>query len=256
MATLTIIHTNDLHGRLTPPAAARLRELVASRPGAVLLDAGDAVSAGNLGFRPGGEPVLSLMSELGYEAMTLGNRETHPRREIFPRKIDRARFSLLCANIEARGNAPLPVRPSVLVERGGARLAVFGLTVPMFTRRQWSQSLCDYWFSPPIETAERLYPQLRREADLVIALTHLGFRQDLELAARLPELDLIVGGHSHTDLDEPVWVGRVPVLQARAFGFFAGVAELQFSGGVSELVAWRKVALRAPRPAASLVEAG
>src|SRR5690242_18578379 len=107
-----------MHGRLNPGLAMRLSELAAGHPGALLLDAGDAISAGNLGFRVGGEPILSLMSELGYTAMTLGNRETHPRREIFPRKLNGARFPILCANAEARNGAAFPARPSLVVEIG------------------------------------------------------------------------------------------------------------------------------------------
>src|SRR5262245_14157292 len=135
---LTVIHTNDMHGRLGEGAAARLRELVAAHPDSLLLDAGDAISAGNLGVRIGGEPILSLMTEMGYDAMTMGNRETHPRREIFPRKIDGARFPILCANAEGRPGAPFPPRPSLVLERAGIRIGLFGVTVPMFTRKQWS----------------------------------------------------------------------------------------------------------------------
>jgi 2',3'-cyclic-nucleotide 2'-phosphodiesterase (5'-nucleotidase family) len=249
VARLTLIHTNDMHGRLTPGAAARLRALVLAHPGAVLLDAGDAISAGNLGVRLTGEPILSQMSDLGYAAMTLGNRETHPRREIFPRKVDRARFPLLCANVRAKNGAPLPLRPSLVMEAGGIRLGLFGVTVPMFTRKQWSQPLCDYWFSPPIEAAAAVFEQLRPRVDVVVALTHIGFRQDLALADRLPELDLVIGGHSHTDLAAPHRVGQVPVLQARAFAFFAGVAQLEVTSRRAALVSWHKVALRDDAPA-------
>lgn len=249
MASLTIIHTNDMHGRLGAAPAERLRRLVAQHPGALLLDAGDAISAGNLGIRIGGEPILSLMSDLGYAAMTLGNRESHPRREIFPRKIDRARFPILCANAEAKNGAPMPVVRSVEVEVGGVRVGIFGVTVPMFTRKQWSQCLCDYWFAPPLEVAAREWERLRARVDAVIALTHVGLRQDLALAEQLPGLALVIGGHSHTDLKEPAWGGTVPVVQARAFGFFAGIAELEVTSGVARLASWRKEPLRDEVPA-------
>jgi 2',3'-cyclic-nucleotide 2'-phosphodiesterase (5'-nucleotidase family) len=245
---LTIIHTNDMHGRLGPSAAERLRALIGANPGALILDAGDAISAGNLAFRLGGEPILSLMSDLGYAAMTLGNRETHPRREIFPKKIDRARFPLLCGNAEAKHGAAFPPQPSVLLEREGIRIGIFGVTVPMFTRKQWSASLCDYWFAPPFAAAERLTAELRPQVDLLIALTHIGFQEDVPLAEGLPMLDLVIGGHSHTDLDAPQWAGSVPVLTARAFAYYAGVAELELDEKGPRLVGWRKVPLRDDAP--------
>lgn len=250
MADLTLIHTNDTHGRLKPPVVERLLRLREEFPDAIFLDAGDTVTAGNLGFRVGGEPVLEALSEVGYRAMCLGNRETHPRKEIFPLKVERARIPLLSANMVAKGDAPLPVRPHVELEApGGLRVGVFGVTVQMFTKKQWSQPLCDYWFEDPIATALREAAELRPRVDVLVALTHIGYRQDQVLAAACPELDLIIGGHSHTDLQEPTWVGEVPVLQARAYGFYAGIARIEMRGARGRLVSWEKRPLRDDIPA-------
>ena len=254
--SLTIIHTNDTHGRLGaergPAAVARerLRALLAEHPGALYLDAGDTVTAGNLGFRPGGEPVLELLSDLGCVAMTLGNRETHPRKECFPLKVNRARHPLLSANLVAKGSAPAPVQPHVLLEREGVRIGIFGVTVPMFTRKQWSQPLCDYWFDDPLKTAREQARLLRPQVDVLIALTHLGYRQDQTVAAACPELDLLIGGHSHTDLTEPTWVGGVPILQARSHAYYAGIARLELQNGRGRLLSWEKRALRDDLPEA------
>jgi 2',3'-cyclic-nucleotide 2'-phosphodiesterase (5'-nucleotidase family) len=253
---LVIIHTNDTHGRLAGsqggkplPVAERLRTLLAEFPGAIYLDAGDTVSAGNLGVRLGGEPALEVLNDLGVAAMCLGNRETHPRKELFPRKVDRARFPLLSANMVAKGDAPLPVQPHVILERNGLRVGVFGVSVPMFTRKQWSQPLCDYWFDDPLQAAREQVAELRPQVDVLVALTHIGYRLDQELARENQELDLLIGGHSHTDLAEPTWVGSVPVLQARAHGFYAGIARMQVDADGARLVFWEKRPLRDDIPA-------
>jgi 2',3'-cyclic-nucleotide 2'-phosphodiesterase (5'-nucleotidase family) len=214
----------------------------------LLLDAGDAVSAGNLGYRVGGEPVLAAMSELGYDAMCIGNRETHPRREIFPRKVDRATFPLLCANARAKQDAPLPTQPFVILRRDETAVGVLGVTVAMFTKKQWSQPLCDYFFEPPIDAARVVAAQLRPQVDLLIALTHIGHSRDLELASACPELDLVIGGHSHTRLTGPVWVGQVPVVQAYAFGFLAGVAQFSTEPVQPRLREWWTEPLRDDLP--------
>jgi len=247
---MRVVHTNDTHGRLAPgpggrqpDAAVRLAALLAAHPGALYLDAGDTVTAGNLGFRLGGEPVLEVLSDLGCAAMCLGNRESHPRAECFPRKLDRARFPILCANLIAKGGAPTPTVPHALLERDGLRVGVFGVTVPMFTRKQWSQPFCDYCFADPLESAQEQATALRGEVDLLIALTHIGHRQDLALAAACPELDLVIGGHSHTDLTEPAWVGGVPVVQARSHAFLAGIARLE-PDARPRLVEWTRHPLR------------
>ena len=255
MPELTIVHTNDSHGRFAArpdesdsPPVVRLRELLAEHPGALYLDAGDTVTAGNLGFRVAGEPVLGVLSDLGCDAMCLGNRETHPRKEIFPKKVDRARFPLLSANMVAKGNAELVVRPHVVLEHGALKVGVFGVTVPMFTKKQWSQPLCDYWFDDPLRAAREQVAELRPQVDVLIALTHIGHRQDLALAEALPELDLVIGGHSHTDLDEPAFGGTVPVLQARSHGYYAGIAILNVAPGQPLGLTWRKLPLRDDLP--------
>jgi 2',3'-cyclic-nucleotide 2'-phosphodiesterase (5'-nucleotidase family) len=241
---LWLFHTNDFHGRLTAERAAVLASRREDQRESVLLDAGDAVSAGNLGFRPGGEPILRQMSDLNYDAMTVGNRESHPRHEIFPRKLEGAHFPILCANLTARHGAPVPTRPWLHLERAGVRVTVLGLTVPMFTRKMWAQALCDYQYESPIETARRLLPELRPECDLLIALTHIGLREDEALARAVPEIDLVVGGHSHADLSVPSMVGDTPILHTTAYAFYLGRAQLEQEKGRWRVAAWDRLPLR------------
>jgi 2',3'-cyclic-nucleotide 2'-phosphodiesterase (5'-nucleotidase family) len=131
------------------------------------------------------------------------------------------------------------------------RIGIFGVTVPMFTRKQWSQPLCDYWFSDPLAAAGEQAALLRSQVDVLIALTHIGYRQDLALAKACPEIDCVIGGHSHTDLSEPTWVDGVPVLQAWAFGYYAGIARFEVDGGRGRLRSWEKCALRDALPVKS-----
>ena len=248
--SLWLFHTNDFHGRLTPERADLLARLRSAQPESLLLDAGDAVSAGNLGFRLGGEPVLRRMSELGYDAMTIGNRESHPRRELFPKKLEGARFPILCANLTARPGAPVPTQPWVTLERSGVQVAVIGLTVPMFTRKMWSQALCDYLYESPVQTARALARELRPRCDLLIALTHLGLREDEALAAAVPEIDLIVGGHTHADLEAPMLVGDTPILHTTAYGSYLGRARLERRAGSWRVAAWERLPLRSGQQSA------
>src|SRR5439155_3640467 len=115
MPIITILHTNDFHNHLTEAQASKLaarrRQLGDS---GLLLDAGDAVSSGNITFKPAGEPILDLMSDAGYDAMTVGNREFHFSQAGFCAKVSRARFPILCANVRAQdGKTRLPVVASV-----------------------------------------------------------------------------------------------------------------------------------------------
>ncbi len=201
MRRAIIFHTSDLHNRLRPVAAERIAALKREHPGALLLDAGDAIAAGNLGFSPGGEPILRLMAEAGYDAMAMGNRESHPNRAVLNKKLRDASFPVLAANLSPR-RPPLPpkVKPYVVFP-GPPRVAVIGLA-PQITRpgSAWAR-VTSFTFGDPVEAVSEFAPQLRREADLVVCLSHSGFRIDRELAA-IPEVDLVLGGHSHRDFVE------------------------------------------------------
>ncbi|MCX6367268.1 MAG: metallophosphatase [Armatimonadetes bacterium] len=226
MPRLHIFHTNDFHGKLTDEKAALLKReierLSAGEP-YLLLDAGDAISAGNLGFNPMGEPVLARMSALGYDAMTMGNRETHPSLPVVRTKLNKATFPILCANGSAKNAAGnVPFVPFVLRECGGQKIGIFGVTVPMATPQKVDAALWDNLFAPPIETAKRLAAELRPQCDLLIALTHIGIAQDRKLAEAIPELDLLIGGHTHVVLEQPEVVNNVPIVQAGSHARYLG----------------------------------
>jgi len=231
MPVLTVFHTNDLHNALDERRASRLKALKDETPNSILLDAGDAVSAGNIGVRPGGEPILRLMSRAGYDAMTMGNREFHFVGFCLRRKIGLAEFPVLCANVRPAGpGKQVPLRPWIEKEVAGLRVAIFGLTLPMITERMLARKVSALVFDDPTETAARLVPELRRNHDLVIALTHIGLSSDLRLAKGVPGIDLIVGGHSHSRLEAPEMVGHTAIVHAGWWGHCFGRVELTIGG--------------------------
>ncbi len=230
---LTVLHTNDFHNHLTPAQAAFVRTEKAKYENVLLLDSGDAISAGNVSVRPGGEPILTLMSVAGYDAMTLGNREFHVADALLRLKLSRAAFPVLSANIRWREDKgeTLPVVPSwTKTLANGLRVAVFGLTVPMVTPRMTARLVSAFVFDDPIEAAKMQIARLRPQTDILIALTHIGLREDERLAAACPKLDLIIGGHSHNKLHEPQVVNGVPIVQAGWFGHFLGETTIAWNG--------------------------
>ena len=229
--TIPILHTNDFHNNLKPPLAEKLAEIKAALgPDTLLVDAGDAISAGNVDVRLTGEPILALMSDLGYDAMTMGNREFHVMEHLLSLKIGNARFPVLCANMKRKQESglPLPVQPHVTKRLpGGVRVSIFGLTVPMVTSRMAARAVSAFLFEDPVITARREIDKLQGECDLLVALTHIGFREDQRLATLCPEIDLIIGGHSHVLLEEPERDFGVPIVQAGWYAHYAGVTEVE-----------------------------
>jgi 2',3'-cyclic-nucleotide 2'-phosphodiesterase (5'-nucleotidase family) len=235
--TLTLLHTNDFHNHLSASQAAFIKHEKDQLENVLLLDSGDAISAGNVGVRPGGEPILTLMSETGYAAMTLGNREFHVADTLLRLKISKADFPVLCANIRWRDDKgeTLPTVPALIKTLpNGLRVGIFGLTVPMVTPRMTARLVSAFVFDDPILAAQEQIVRLRPDVDALIALTHIGLREDERLASACPELDLVIGGHSHNKLHEPQIVNGVPIVQAGWFGHFLGETILTWEEDLSQ----------------------
>jgi len=224
---LVIWHTNDMHGRLSLPVAERLRELREGTPNGLLLDAGDALAAGNVVWRRR-EPVLEMMGLAGYEAMCLGNREFHVWQVGFAGKLRQCPHPVLCANLRSR-TRPLPsmLRASLVVEVGRAKVGLIGLTVPMVTASMAAARLSHYLFEAPVEAAKRLAAELRPQCELLIAVTHIGLKRDRELVEAVPEMDLVVGGHSHTPLNEPEEHRARCIVQSAPYAKAVGRVEIE-----------------------------
>lgn len=229
MPDLTILHTNDMHNQFSLECGQKLAREKQERQ-ALLLDAGDAVWAGNVYFRPGGEPVLEEMSRAGYDAMTLGNREFHFTSAGLKSKLSKASFTVLCCNIYGTRGASPPVEPWKVFQVGDARVGVLGATVAMVTPRMKTASVSAFHFHQPVEAAVRGAEELRPECDVLVAMTHIGLRADCELARKSANIDLIIGGHSHDELREPQIVNGVPIVQTGYYAHNFGLLELNKLG--------------------------
>lgn len=235
MAKITVFHTSDMHNKLNEDYVRRLHELKASVPGSLMFDSGDAIWAGNAYWRPGGEPVFDLMNSVPYDALCVGNREFHFMQAGMKAKTARADFPCLSANLRpARPGTRLPAKPYAIFEREGMRIGVMGLTVPCITERMLVKKISDYYFVQPADAAPDVIAELRRDCDLVIALTHIGIKQDRELAEKVSGIDLILGGHTHTITAEPERVGDTWILHHGFYVHYVGKVEIDVDpAGVS-----------------------
>lgn len=195
MAPLCLLLTADLHGRLTRTQARwladRRRELAA-----LLLDAGDAVTAPNVLVWPWDEPIVPRMNEAGYDAMARGNREFFFRRSGMERKTRAARFPVLGVNLRAR-DATGGAGEALLQSPQGDSVGVIGLAREMIPPGGAAEAFSDVRFVPWREAAREAVARLRGQVAWLVALSHLGPAADEELAELCPELDLVLGGHAH-----------------------------------------------------------
>jgi len=218
---LRILHTNDFHGTLDDNRQGKLSDLRAQAD--VYFDCGDCVKAGNLAIPLKPEAVWPRLAALNCTASVPGNRESHPLEGPFKAKMKGATTPILCANLKYKDSGKLVLSPSMLIEAGGLRIGVFGVMVAIVTARMASRVASHYLWDDPIKTAQEQAEQLRPNVDILIALTHIGFKKDVQLATQCPKIDLVLGGHSHTILEKPVMVGDTAICQTGSHARFAGL---------------------------------
>jgi 5'-nucleotidase/UDP-sugar diphosphatase len=262
---LVILHTNDHHGHPLAfdyqtfrnvaglPARKTYVDHVRSRHANVLvLDAGDLNQGRPESNLFDAEPDILGYNAIGYDALCLGNHEFDFPPEHLARQRREARFPFLAANI-LRQDGSLLAAPYVIKEFDGFKVAILGLTTPDTINLGLPQNLRDLTFADEVAAARRFVPELKRKADIVIALTHLGIFGDdsngsRRLAKEVPELDLIVDGHSHTRLDRPLYVGNVPIVQAWQWGLVMGEGIATVRNRKIVQFRWRAVSMNLPPP--------
>lgn len=236
---VVIFHFNDVHGKIDgfPKVAALIDAERRQGSDVLVLCAGDNFTGNPVidQYDPPGRPMLELLNRLGVDLMTLGNHEFDVGMENLKQFAAQARFPLVSANIQPQPGSEIPNLSAsrLLTTKSGVRIAAFGLIqiepgngLPS-THPDRVKGLR---FSEPLATALEMKP-LRRGADVFLALTHIGYEEDGKLAAAMPELDAIIGGHSHTRVDPAETVNGVLVAQAGSDLRWLGRVELLVRGG-------------------------
>lgn len=222
MNGLRILHTSDFHGKLDSARATHLRSLRSQN--CLAFDCGDGIKTGNLGIPVGPEPYWKHLVEAGTDAVTLGNRESHVLRALMARKIAGAATPILVGNLtDVERGAPFPA--SQVFEIAGQKVGALGVMVPMVTERMATKAASQFLWTDPISRACELAEELRPQVDLVIALTHIGHSHDENLARLGPKIDIILGGHSHTVLQEPECLNGIWISHTGSHGRYVAVYE-------------------------------
>ena len=256
---LTILHTNDVHSRLEPfPAdggkfagqggvaarASLIQKIRAEQENVLLFDSGDIFQGTPYFNLYKGEPEMKAMTLLGYDAATMGNHDFDAGVDGFAAQLPHASFPVLCANYDFSQTAlDGKTQPYKVFNTAGLKIGVFGLGIKLwglvpqelFGKTQYIE---------PIQTARSVSERLKKRegCDFVVCLSHLGYEydgpkpSDKILAKETEHIDLILGGHTHTFLDEPTVlrnkVGRdVLINQAGWAGLRLGRLDYEFGRG-------------------------
>lgn len=233
---VVIISTNDIHAQINkfPGFATFVNQQRGLYPNLFVVDGGDRFS-GNVyvdNAEERGQPMVSLMNRVGYDLATLGNHDFDYGQTVLKKRLEEMNFPVICANIQAEGSELGQPQGHYMFEKAGIRFCFFSLIeisgknlIPA-TNPANLENISFRHFS---EVAQE-NKNLKKDCDVFIALTHLGYTADSVLAVIMPELDVIIGGHSHSLLSEPKMINNVLVTQAGSNLNYAGVTTLEFKG--------------------------
>ncbi|MES2863053.1 MAG: metallophosphatase [Bacteroidota bacterium] len=256
---ITILHTNDVHSHIDPfpenhpknPAmggvarrASLIEKIRKEETNVLLLDAGDIFQGTPYFNYYGGELEFKLMSMMKYDLATMGNHDFDNGIDGFYAQLPHANFEFVSANYDFK-NTVLNgiVKPYKTFIKDGIKIGVFGLGVQLeglVDKKLYKETV----YNNPIEVATDVSKTLKEteKCDLIICLSHLGFDyknepnkpSDIKLAESTQDIDLIIGGHTHTFLDKPIIkknkVGKqVVVNQVGAYGINLGRIDFYLS---------------------------
>ncbi|MBK8882765.1 MAG: bifunctional metallophosphatase/5'-nucleotidase [Bacteroidales bacterium] len=216
-----IFAVNDMHATIDnfPKLAWIVDSLRMVYPGMLLVAAGDNQTGNpvNDQFPEKGLPMIELMNAVDFNLSAVGNHEFDSRPKGFSSLTHKANFSFICANTTAPDSLGIRISPyKIITLSNGLKLAFIGLLIINQNGIPDSHpdNVKSFSFRSPFDTAPE-YIYLKDQSDIFIALTHLGFENDVRLAENMPAgLDLIIGGHSHTKVAKEQIFNNVLITQA------------------------------------------
>ena len=233
---VTIMAVNDMHSAIDmfPQFAGIVDSVRAIHPDMLLFSAGDNRTGNPINdrYEIPGFPIVDLMNRTGFNLSAVGNHEFDSNTDGFRKLIELSDFRYVCANIETHDSLRLHIFPYRFFERNGVRIGVLGLI------QIGANGLPDTHpnnfkgvsFIPPMD-AVKDYMWMREQCDVFILLTHLGYKRDLLLAEMYPEVDFIIGAHSHTVVPNRILRNGILISQTERFLKYVSELKIEVSGG-------------------------
>ncbi|MBV9272111.1 MAG: hypothetical protein JO165_13540 [Candidatus Eremiobacteraeota bacterium] len=220
---MRIYHTSDLHNH--GEIAQRLRSLREDSPG-LLFDCGDSLRGSQTVYHRR-EPIIAEIDAAGYDAQAMGNREFHYMYRLVRARAAQMLHPFICSNLIDTKNRRLPFLRSLVLERDGTRIHLLGLLIMQYRIGSPWERLFGWRFLLPNDVVGE-YAATVPQGEMLVVLSHIGLSLDRKLAAAVPRIDLILGGHSHDTLQQPEIIDGVPIVHAGPYGNFVSRSECSY----------------------------
>ena len=261
---LTVLHTNDVHSYIDPfppthpknpnmggvaRRAALIESIRKENPNVLLLDAGDIFQGTPYFNYYGGELEFKLMSMMQYDLATIGNHDFDNGIDGLYTQLPNASFEFVSANYDFKNTVmDGHVKPYKIIHKNGIKVGVFGLGIGLeglVDKKNYKETI----YNDPLEISQDMTRILKQQhkCDLVICLSHIGYKykddankiSDTVLATKTRDIDLIIGGHTHTFLDKPTIIKNldnkeVLVNQVGCYGVNLGRIDFYFDNDKSK----------------------
>ena len=171
---------------------------------------------------------VKLLNIIQPDVFTLGNHEFDYGREALVKALSQARFPVISANIFDTEQGKPFVEPYFIKQYGNLKIGYIGLMTPYLKSLSLPEHVRDFKIIDPVKAARQYINQIKDSVDLIVIVSHMGVRQDSLLAEEVEGIDVIIGGHLHKALFDPMVVNDVIICQAGSQGKFLGRLELEF----------------------------
>ncbi|MBU4444004.1 bifunctional metallophosphatase/5'-nucleotidase [bacterium] len=215
-------HTKGLYIGGYATLAGYIDSMRALYPSAIVLNAGDDFQGSPISALTKGMSQILILNQVQPTVFTIGNHEFDYGMENLRNAVHAARFDIVSCNLYDSTKQSLFVQPYKIIRSNGARIGVIGMIFKDLKQSVLPDNMKRLATLDPAESIMNYVDVLRDNTDLIVVLSHNGFREDSVLATQLREVDAIFGGHSHTRLHQPVQVNDILIFQAGANGQFLG----------------------------------
>jgi 2',3'-cyclic-nucleotide 2'-phosphodiesterase (5'-nucleotidase family) len=245
--SLTILHTNDLHARLSPLedrqggfayVAAVIRRERANCTDCILLFAGDLVQGSPVSTIFHGLPVYEVANLFGFDAATLGNHEFDYGWMQVRKFIQTAKYPVVSSNLVGAEGQLFAPQPYVVLNVNKLRVAVIGAMTDTLRDLSQPQLLGEWHTLPVVATARKYAAELREKSDLVVLLGHITGEEETEFLNSAPEIPVLVTGHIHTGLNQAMSRDGRVLVRVKGYGAELGRLELQVDTEKKAPVSW------------------
>ncbi len=209
-----------------------MKALREERPG-LLFDCGDSLRGSQTVYHRN-EPIIGEIDAAGYDAQAIGNREFHYLFPLLRARAKKMTHPLVCTNLLDTKGRELPFVRSMTLNADGINVHLLGLLIMQYPNGSPYERVFGWRFLDPWD-AVGTYAERLPEGDALIVLSHVGLNLDRKLAAAVPRIDLILGGHSHDTLFAPEYVGGVPIVHAGPYGQYVSRTQLTYDDSKKRL---------------------